>query len=39
MSTRIDVILHQQVVFVVRHFLSQVQISTLEFRLEKEGFI
>ena len=39
MSTRVDVILHEQVVFIVTYFLSQVQIATLELRLKKQGFI
>ena len=39
MSARVYVILHQQVVFIVTHFLSQVQIATLELGLEKQGFI
>ena len=39
MAGRVDVIRHEQVVFLFRHFLREVQVSTLESRLKDEGFV
>ena len=39
MALSVYVILHEQVIFLFRHLLRQVQIATLEARLEQKSFI
>ena len=39
MSTRVNVILHKQIILAIRNFLSKIEISTLKFWLKKQGLV